>query len=197
MLVIKKMMILLTLWLSVNLAMCRKNLGDEEEEILHPVLRKFQKRQICQELCSSGLGGNSCGKDCVEIFQQKIYMQLSTSTDLTGNHVTKNVPRSDMCPVLCKYNLGKPLCVCSQVQNVVSSKAINFLEICSKFCIKHNYRISGCQKCSIYQQATLPRKSASALPDPNEIDWNAWCTVKCKENDGGAACDCDRSPMSD
>ncbi|XP_072387294.1 uncharacterized protein [Diabrotica undecimpunctata] len=195
MVMLKEMMLLLTLWLSVNLAMCRKNLDDGDKEILHPFLKKFEKRQICQELCLSGLGGNSCGRDCLDIFQ-KMYIRQSKSQK-TENHVAKNVPRSDICPVLCKYNLGKPLCVCSQVQNMVPSKAIDFLQICSEFCIKHNYRISGCQKCSIYQLVTLPKKPVLNQADPNQVDWNEWCDVKCKENDGGAACDCDRSPMSD
>ncbi|XP_050503985.1 uncharacterized protein LOC126882949 [Diabrotica virgifera virgifera] len=195
--IIKDMMILLTLWLSVNLAMCRENLDDGHEKILHHVLRKFHKRHICQELCSSGLGGHSCGRDCLDVFQQIYNMQQSTSNNLTESHNDNNVPRSDMCPVLCKYHLGKPLCVCSKVQHIVPSKAIDFLEICSEFCNTYNYRISGCQKCSIYQDITPPRKSASGLPDldPDDIDWNEWCTLKCREGDGGAACACDRGPF--
>ncbi|KAG5879919.1 hypothetical protein JTB14_014392 [Gonioctena quinquepunctata] len=165
-----------------------RHLGDAE--MLQPIVSRSQRHKICAELCMAGLGGQPCGDECVDLVPQDMPVQYKqeNATESYGMNT-----RHDSCEVLCDNNLGYPLCGC----NYDSSKATDFITVCSFYCLQYNYQIFGCQKCSIYNSSNDAFSFQSMNTDvPRKVDWDLWCVKKCMKNDGGAACDCDLLPMS-
>lgn len=70
--------------------------------------------------------------------------------------------------------------------------------VCRAYCIRHNYRLYGCQKCSLYIQKTedFGIFSLDSFEFKSHVvpDWKDWCVKKCAQNDGGSACACDYLP---
>ncbi|XP_072389107.1 uncharacterized protein [Diabrotica undecimpunctata] len=196
-----KTILLLMLLLSVGVVWGRSAL-EEDRDYFQPFLTSSQKRRVCVELCLSGLGGRTCGDDCSDILPQDLPIQSRVGAR-TDNDTEKNVTRSDSCTFLCNNNLGDPLCACDNVNVSTKPEEVDFLQICSQFCIKYNYRISGCQKCNIYKEVYSSSESGSTIFSQQSlrmntyagVDWYAWCTRMCAKGDGGAACACDRLPI--
>ena len=69
------------------------------------------EREICADLCYSGLGGAPCGIMC----NQNLDLSLMTYTMATNTSEDVVGPRRTVCDVLCRNNLGHPLCACPSV----------------------------------------------------------------------------------
>lgn len=186
-------MSILPLFLVVGVAISWHIGGHGNSAILQPIILKSQANRICAELCSAGLGGESCGETCMDIAPQDLPIQSQN-----GTRNTSNESRRDVCPMLCANSLGRPLCDCEPETNN-KSEEIDFVQICGTFCTKYGYRINGCQSCDVYNKAshmfelnTFSRRKMAKI----RIDWNEWCKQKCLEGDGGVACNCDILPIS-
>lgn len=68
------------------------------------------------------------------------------------------------------------------------------------FCVKHNYRIYGCQKCDLYTTQSIGNFTVNSFVVYENgqaiVNWNEWCAIMCSKDDGGVACNCDRLPLS-
>lgn len=104
-------------------------------EILQPIISQTMQRRICAELCMAGLGGDPCGEGCVDLAPANLpvqYNQTDKGIIVTNASAVHHKPRNDMCDVLCKNNLGNPLCQCNATQR--STGNYDFFE--GKFILK-------------------------------------------------------------
>ncbi|XP_074042594.1 uncharacterized protein isoform X4 [Leptinotarsa decemlineata] len=162
---------------------------EDDNETLNPIVTRSRQRKICAELCMAGLGGNPCGEDCVDLVPTDMPVQFHQENSTINYSIHT---RHGACDLLCDNNLGYPLCGCS----FDSTKTTDFERVCSRFCIEYDYQIYGCQKCSVYNSPSTGTFSKQSLvTNDHPIDWNKWCLVKCRKNEGGSACYCDILPM--
>uniref|UniRef100_V5GRN7 Uncharacterized protein n=1 Tax=Anoplophora glabripennis TaxID=217634 RepID=V5GRN7_ANOGL len=172
---------------------------------LQPIVTTSQERRICAELCMTGLGGTPCGDDCVDFTPQGLPLQsLNGSTTVKFGVAT----RHEACIVLCENQLGEPLCHCNETTTGKVAKKPDFMQVCGFFCVRYDYRIYGCQTCSLYKNATEARMLSYVGVSTNSeddddggegepvVNWDLWCQNMCQEGNGGAACNCDLLPMS-
>ncbi|KAL3287592.1 hypothetical protein HHI36_002058 [Cryptolaemus montrouzieri] len=178
-----------------------------------PIMSRSNQRRICVELCMSGLGGEPCGEDCVDLSPLTVPIQSYSTGNETRNKTSTSTiatPRNDSCPVLCANNLGYPLCNC---QNTINQNTeVDYVQICAFFCIDYDYQLFGCQSCDIYkklsQEAFVPvlltstSNGSKAIPTTNMVlsasldpYWTTWCVDKCSVGEGGSACNCDKPVM--
>lgn len=186
-------MSILVLFLIVGVALSLHISGHGNSSILQPIILKSQEHRICAELCSAGLGGESCGETCMDIAPQNFPVQ---STINRTNENSNDKSRSEACPILCANSLGRPLCDCNGFDK--RPEEVDFIQICGAFCIKYGYRINGCQSCDVYKKVSdmfIIKSQVSARMRKVKIDWNQWCLDRCIEGDGGAACNCDILPL--
>ncbi|CAG9863306.1 unnamed protein product [Phyllotreta striolata] len=175
--------------------------ADEDGDILRPFVSNSQKRRICVELCLSGLGGSACGDECADITPTNLPVQSVEASVRAGKAAgspqkSPNITRDASCDVLCLNGLGQPLCTCDTSATSSRRSEANFLEICSFFCVTYNYRISGCQKCSIYRSLVPGNRNLAVYTRfETTFDWESWCLEQCGRGNGGAACNCDRLPL--
>ncbi|XP_022817021.1 uncharacterized protein LOC111349912 [Spodoptera litura] len=148
------------------------------------------RSNLCADLCHAGLGGEACG---VSICSQLIPIGLQTALrDANRSDVTYGVPRYNVCPSLCQNQLGAPLCNCKPPTKE-HDHAVNWSEVCAAFCYD-GYTLNGCPTCeSSSTEATVSLQSSRVLSTYE--GWAAWCNVQCRQGQGGAACNCDRTPF--
>lgn len=192
-------MSILPLLLLVGVASSKFIISHTDDEQLQPIATSSQARRICAELCMSGLGGEACGESCLDISPQGLPVQ-----SLNSVQERRNSTRRDACSVLCSNQLGYPLCQCNS-KKVDPNFKVDYIQICSYFCLKHNHQVYGCQPCRVYQQtqeqhggkeADVFGFSRSSNSNLYEIDWEKWCKEQCSVGNGGAACNCDILPFS-
>jgi hypothetical protein len=70
------------------------------------------KLQMCSDLCSSGLGGAPCGELCSENLTLDLQSRLRQHNLTIPRRKEIYGPRRAVCPLLCRSNLGYPLCGC-------------------------------------------------------------------------------------
>jgi hypothetical protein len=70
------------------------------------------KHQMCSDLCTSGLGGAPCGELCSEDLGFDLQSRLRQYTTAIPRKKEIYGPRRAVCPLLCRSNLGDPLCGC-------------------------------------------------------------------------------------
>ncbi|KAJ2938209.1 hypothetical protein O0L34_g18551 [Tuta absoluta] len=154
------------------------------------------RTNLCADLCHAGLGGSACGSTCLEMLPVGLKTALQTQdNDTRTDDGVYGEPRSAVCPALCKNQLGEPLCNCSSIQVSVIPNDLNvdWSGVCDAFCVTDGYTLSGCPSCESGTTATSMVKMARIL---NTKDgWVMWCSVQCRQGHGGAACNCDRSPL--
>lgn len=194
-------MSILPVLLLVGVAYAKSIVPHGNDAELQPIATSSQIRRICAELCMSGLGGEPCGESCLDILPQGLPLQSPNSSQ-----VTRSTTRRDACSVLCSNQLGYPLCQCDITTQFIDTKfKVNFVQICSYFCLKHKYKIYGCQSCQVYEKAQeqhggpkadLFGFEKQAKSTRQGVDWEAWCKEQCINGDGGAACNCDILPLA-
>lgn len=205
----------------------------DDNTVLQPIVTRSQERRICTELCMSGLGGTPCGEDCVDLAPQGLPLQ-SVPSYVTGSDgsdklqlsndtaADKSQPRTSACPILCKNQLGFPLCNCDEFEiasltpnlnkktgfvgetnnnygELIYPKRVDFLEICGFFCLEYDYQLYGCQACEMFKkfnESGFDIRNWSIGSKILKEDWKLWCSKKCSTGDGGAACNCDLLPMA-
>ncbi|RVE42476.1 hypothetical protein evm_012872 [Chilo suppressalis] len=146
------------------------------------------RSELCADLCHAGLGGRVCGQTCDELMPVGLKTALRNASDTSE---TYGQPRVDVCPALCKNMLGQPLCSC-EAPTEENDASVDWSDICQAFCISDNYVLRGCPACD--PNAIAPHNAVRTL---NTVDgWVAWCNVQCRQGQGGAACNCDRGPLS-
>lgn len=152
-----------------------------------PITRDDEIR-ICADLCTSGLGGEGCGPVCKDLTPDIPRQSLNDSRNV------KVRARQGVCPMLCSYSLGKPLCEC---ENNKKNNKVDFKKICDFYCIKQNWLLRGCPDC---EQNGVQKQNGRLMKMNYEysgdIDWGKWCDVQCAQGNGGAACNCDILPFS-
>jgi len=110
---------------------------------LQPIVPQSRRTRICYELCTSGLGGASCGDTCFDLIPTNLPVSAS-GQDQNSENATASYnasTRRDSCNVLCKNGLGYPLCSCNDADQTKTGST-NFFQICSVFCITYNYQVS-------------------------------------------------------
>ncbi|XP_022119045.2 uncharacterized protein LOC110995932 [Pieris rapae] len=171
--------------------------GGELDRIYLTQFRKDQRipavparPTVCADLCHSGLGGEACGSTCSELMPVGLKYALKS-----GNVSSEQFgePRVAVCPVLCENQLGEPLCACSDLMKHLT----NWTMVCHAFCDTDAYTLNGCPPCENTSAQPQPLQVGTALNvrlDTSE-GWQAWCNVQCRQGQGGAACNCDRTPF--
>lgn len=122
---------------------------DNASEVLQPIISRTRQRRICADLCMSGLGGDPCGEGCVDLIPDNFPVQYGQS----GHGSTSNAShrtRHDMCDVLCKNNLGNPLCQCNNTESL-STKCDFFEGKTNFFLLNQLYNI----KENVYKNTKL------------------------------------------
>ncbi|KAJ8707299.1 hypothetical protein PYW08_011433 [Mythimna loreyi] len=148
------------------------------------------RNNLCSDLCHAGLGGEACGSSlCSELVPVGLHSALKATnqTEEVFGH-----PRYNVCPALCKNQLGAPLCSCASREG---DHSVDWSAVCTAFCAD-GYALSGCPSCettSSSTEATTILQSTRALSTYE--GWVAWCNVQCRQGQGGAACNCDRAPF--
>ncbi|XP_069703593.1 uncharacterized protein [Periplaneta americana] len=154
------------------------------------------RRQVCSDLCTSGLGGAPCGALCdndlgfgiqnysMAAVPQNYTMAVSQSDNIYG-------PRRAVCPRLCRSALGMPLCDC-QPDSALIHQPVDWSAICEAFCKLEGYTVFGCERCTVV--AVRPAAKAKLLNKKDGIDWEELCAYLCSKGEGGAACNCDAVP---
>lgn len=169
---------------------------------------------MCTDLCLSGLGGTACPLQvrCHELLRKSIQSKIH-NVHVNSNKLQQvnTQPRKEACPFLCRKGLGEPLCKCSEnyplaYKFIAVKKTVNWNEICVFYCITYDQHINGCKKCHQLRAEILPNEDlemenikesgllVSSTEDPS-MDWDDWCRGKCKQHDGGLACNCDFFPI--
>ncbi|XP_044745122.1 uncharacterized protein LOC123306986 isoform X2 [Coccinella septempunctata] len=176
------------------------------DAFFEPIMSRSEIKRVCVELCMSGLGGEACGDDCVDLSPLTVTFQSDPAGDAVRNRsVPVGSPRSDSCPVLCANGLGYPLCSCRNSK----SKPANFVQVCGHFCLSYDYQVFGCQPCDVYRNLQKVKDMSYLLPSNvssgylmvgmvHEMSpyWIQWCIDKCSEGEGGSACNCDKPIMA-
>ncbi|XP_045538498.1 uncharacterized protein LOC106715590 [Papilio machaon] len=150
------------------------------------------RTDLCADLCHAGLGGTACGASCPQLMPVGLQNALS---DGNTTDVVYGKPRVYVCPTLCENHLGEPLCSCSDRNERVTRKEVDWSGICDTFCITDRYVLSGCPACrENYPSAVTPEYAMVSRLNTAE-SWSSWCNVQCRQGQGGAACNCDRAPF--
>lgn len=175
-----------------------------------PMITRESELRICADLCSSGLGGESCGAFCLDISPKSLPKQLTKDY----HNVKNNKTREDACPVLCENGLGYPFCKCTDnklltkqqpINNKKKTKTINFQQICDYYCKEQRWWLRGCPTCELtlqyggneaLQNGGYRLISVGNYVQSTDVDWNKWCDVQCANSNGGSACNCDLLPFS-
>ncbi|XP_075988321.1 uncharacterized protein LOC142984518 isoform X2 [Anticarsia gemmatalis] len=136
-----------------------------------------------------GLGGEACGSTCPQLIPVglKTALQDGNKTD----DVIYGQPRYSVCPALCSNQLGEPLCNCAS-QDI--DHAINWSAVCTAFCYE-GYTLNGCPTCEGAAVPEGPAFTAASRALSTSEGWAAWCNVQCRQGQGGAACNCSRTPF--
>lgn len=100
-------------------------------------------------------------------------------------------PRYSVCPSLCSNHLGEPLCNCVN-QDVEYS--VNWNTVCTAFCYE-GYTLNGCPACETPAATEAIAHAGSFRVLATSDGWEAWCNVQCQQGQGGAACNCSRTPF--
>lgn len=75
----------------------------------------------------SGLGGDPCGEECVDLIPSAIPLQFGQAETVNASNIVGTYStRHDMCDVLCDNNLGYPLCKCNATKGL--TKTADFFE---------------------------------------------------------------------
>lgn len=146
------------------------------------------RSNLCADLCHAGLGGEACGSS---LCSQLIPVGLQTA--LMDTNKTEEVfghPRYNVCPALCRNQLGAPLCSCASRD---ADHPVDWSAVCTAFCYD-GYSLSGCPTCETTSTEASPNFQSSRSLSTYE-GWSAWCNVQCRQGQGGAACNCDRAPF--
>ncbi|CAB3223056.1 unnamed protein product [Arctia plantaginis] len=146
---------------------------------------------LCADLCHAGLGGEACGSTCSQLIPVglKSALQESHNTD----SAMYGQPRYSVCPALCSNHLGEPLCNCTKPE---VEHGIDWSAVCSAFGVE-GYTLNGCSAYpnTATSEATTALTRANVRGLANSEGWAAWCNVQCRQGQGGAACNCSRSPF--
>ncbi|CAK1548772.1 unnamed protein product [Leptosia nina] len=172
--------------------------GGELDRIYLTQFRKEQRvasvparPDVCADLCHSGLGGEACGSTCLSLMPVGLKTALK-SGNASGEEYGQ--PRVAVCPTLCENQLGEPLCDCTDVTPY--THPTNWTVVCQAFCDTDGYLLSGCPTCETPQTSPqLSTISAVSLRLDTSDGWRSWCNVQCRQGQGGAACNCDRTPF--
>ncbi|XP_053674345.1 uncharacterized protein LOC128724647 [Anopheles nili] len=133
----------------------------------------------CQQLCSAGLGGPTCGS---------IWLRTDSTTDSSTLPVDKDT-LDGVCPSLCGNGLGVSKCNCKAYK---PKAQFNQHLICQAFCQVVNIQLSGCSSCDGTGQGIFGALEPIETTTPN---WDELCSVFCKMGDGGTLCNCDLPPF--
>ncbi|PNF29174.1 hypothetical protein B7P43_G11866 [Cryptotermes secundus] len=153
------------------------------------------KHQMCSDLCTSGLGGAPCGELCSEDLGFDLQSRVRQYTVTVPRKKEIYGPRRTVCPLLCRSNLGEPLCGC-HVESALVMKPVNWTAICDSFCLLEGYTLYGCPRCSVLKphKARLSMASDATRGNSQDVDWADLCAYLCSIGEGGAACNCDAVP---
>lgn len=205
----------LILILGVGVVNARNSVGNHDNK--KPMKSQEDKVRICADLCSSGLGGESCGAFCKDLLPKLSVTTKSQSKNTFQNVRSGNLTRSDACPVLCKNGLGYPFCKCQskQLSNLLikpnnnninkNIEDIDFKEICGYYCKEQRWWLRGCPACKITfkyggkengDEQPFLKIINNNYAVSNDVDWNKWCDLQCANSNGGSACNCDLLPFS-
>ncbi|XP_063898281.1 uncharacterized protein LOC110376185 [Helicoverpa armigera] len=146
------------------------------------------RNNLCADLCHAGLGGDACGfTACSQLTPVGLETALQEANATEAEY---GQPRFNVCPALCRNQLGEPLCNCTTVEG---THAVDWTDVCAAFCYD-GYALSGCPSCeTTTTEASIHFHSSRVL---NTYEgWSAWCNVQCRQGQGGAACNCDRAPF--
>jgi len=72
----------------------------------------IMKHRVCSDLCTSGLGGAACGQLCNNDLVLEMQSHLKQQTVALPQQKQVYGPRRAVCPLLCRNQLGDPLCSC-------------------------------------------------------------------------------------
>jgi hypothetical protein len=72
----------------------------------------IMKHRMCSDLCTSGLGGAACGQLCSDDLVLALQSGVKQYTLAPSEPKRVYGPRRAMCPLLCRNDLGNPLCGC-------------------------------------------------------------------------------------
>ncbi|KAJ8704411.1 hypothetical protein PYW07_011599 [Mythimna separata] len=146
------------------------------------------RSNLCSDLCHAGLGGEACGSSlCSQLVPVGLQsaLKIANHTDEVFGH-----PRYNVCPALCKNQLGAPLCSCASRE---ADHSVDWSAVCTAFCYD-GYALNGCPTCEASSTEAFPNLQSSRSLSTYE-GWAAWCNVQCRQGQGGAACNCDRAPF--
>ncbi|XP_067004428.2 uncharacterized protein [Anabrus simplex] len=111
---------------------------------------KHMITRMCSDLCVSGLGGVPCGRVCDNLNVNFKELKKAAAAVSNGTLVKKQgSPRRNVCPLLCAYALGDPLCECDsyEIDRRFLVTPINWNNICVMFCEMEGLTVYGCRKC--------------------------------------------------
>ncbi|KFB52928.1 AGAP005869-PA-like protein [Anopheles sinensis] len=132
----------------------------------------------CEQLCSAGLGGPSCGASWLR----------STTTGSSTLVVDKDT-LDGLCPSLCANGLGVSKCNCKSFKPKIQ---FNQNLVCQAFCSAMRIQLNGCSRCDGTVEGGESFMQAVETTTPN---WDELCSVFCKMGDGGTLCNCDLPPF--
>ncbi|CAG9133625.1 hypothetical protein JYU34_001312 [Plutella xylostella] len=150
------------------------------------------RTNLCSDLCSAGLGGDTCGAPCQELLPVGLRAALQGAPNASESY--HGHPRTAVCPTLCANRLGEPLCNC-HAQEHEEPEHTDWAGVCRAFCVADRYILGGCPTCEMTTPETLMSKSTHSRILTTNDGWFAWCDVQCRLGQGGAACNCDKAPF--
>lgn len=136
----------------------------------------------CEQLCSAGLGGPSCGATWLR----------STTTE-QGTLQTDKATLDGVCPSLCANGLGVSKCGCKSFNP--KGQSFNQHLVCQAFCSTVNVQLSGCSRCDGIIEGNEGALLAAENIQTTTPNWDELCSVFCKMGDGGTLCNCDLPPF--
>ncbi|PSN41073.1 hypothetical protein C0J52_10613 [Blattella germanica] len=150
-------------------------------------ISSLETRQICADLCFSGLGGAPCGLMCNQEIGVALRSQLRDFSIVPVNKTQIYGPRRNVCSKLCNNNLGHPLCGCA----TNAQKTANWTHVCEAFCEMEGHTLYGCPKCFVKPNHTI---QLAPMRKNGDLDWEGLCNYLCNMGEGGSACSCDVLP---
>ncbi|XP_035788456.1 uncharacterized protein LOC118464855 [Anopheles albimanus] len=139
----------------------------------------------CEQLCSAGLGGPSCGASW-----------LRPTTTAPNPLPLDSATLDEVCPSLCANGLGVSKCKCKSLKLRDHSKQDL---VCAAFCSAADLQLKGCSSCdgsdAPSTTETDPVRSAMEAVQTTTPNWDELCSVFCKMGDGGTLCNCDLPPF--
>uniref|UniRef100_A0A182ILF6 Uncharacterized protein n=1 Tax=Anopheles atroparvus TaxID=41427 RepID=A0A182ILF6_ANOAO len=135
----------------------------------------------CEQLCSAGLGGPSCGSAWLRSTTTK------NSTLLVDQEILDGV-----CPSLCANGLGVSKCNCKYFKPKVQ---FNQHLVCQAFCKTMKVQLDGCSRCDGTIESGAGFELALETIQTTTPNWDELCSVFCKMGDGGTLCNCDLPPF--